>query len=56
VLTTDTTLQVWTSCATLEYSLTNKLTYAVAIQYLEWVCLEDVLLQVYWQELSDIVT
>jgi hypothetical protein len=56
VLTTDTTLKVKASRAALKYSLTNELTYTVTIENLEWVVLDDVLLEIYWEELSDIVT
>jgi hypothetical protein len=56
VLTADTALQLWTSATALEYSLANELTNTVAVEYLEWVILDEVLLEVDRQELSDIVT
>jgi hypothetical protein len=56
MLTADTTLQIRTCSAALEYSLAYELAYAVAVQNLEWVILEDVTLKVDRQELSDIVT
>ena len=56
MLTADTALEVKTSGATLHYSLTNKLTNTVAVKYLEWVCLDKVLLKVDRQELSNIIT
>ena len=48
MLTTDTTLKVKASRAALKYSLTNELTYTVTIENLEWVVLDDVLLEIYW--------
>ena len=55
MLTTDTALQVGTCCATLEDSLADKLTYAIAIQNLERIVLQYVALQVDRQELGNIV-
>ena len=56
MLTTDTALQLGTSATALEYSLTNELTNAVAIQNLEGVILQDALVEICGQELCDLVT
>jgi hypothetical protein len=56
VLTADTALQVGTCCTALEHSLAYELANTVAVQDLERIVLEDVLLKVDRQELSDIVT
>ena len=55
MLTADTALELRTSGATLEYSLTDKLTYTVAVQNLEGIVLQNVALKVDRQELSDII-
>ena len=56
MLTADTALELGTYSATTLYSHLNKLTYTVLVEYLEGVYLQDLLLQVYGEEASDIVT
>jgi hypothetical protein len=56
MLTADTALEVWTYRATLLDSHTDELAYTLLVKYLEWIDLEDLLVEVNWEEAGDIVT
>ncbi len=50
MLTTDTALEFWTNTATLVNSHLYELTNTVLVEYLEWVNLKNLLLQIYREE------
>ena len=55
MLTTDTATEVWTYSATLADSKLDETAYTLLVENLEWVDLQDLLVEVYRQERSDIV-
>ena len=50
MLTADTALELWTYAASLLNCHFYELTNTVLVEYLEWVNLQNLLLQVYWEE------
>ena len=55
MLTTDTAAQVRTYLTTFLHSELDETAYTLLVEYLEWVNLQDLLIEVYRQERSDIV-
>ena len=56
MLTADTALEVRTCCATIIYSILNKLTHALLVDSLEWVAIEDLIAEIVTHEGSYVVT
>ena len=56
MLTTDTTFEIWTSATTLLDSHLHQLTNTCLVENLEWIDIQNLLLQVNWQEAGNVVT
>lgn len=50
MLTANTGAHTWTYSTTLLYCHLDELTNTVLVKYLEWVNLQNLLLQIYWKE------
>jgi hypothetical protein len=55
MLTTDTATEIWTNLTTLLNSELDETAYTSLVENLEWVYLQNLLVEVYRQERSDIV-
>ena len=56
MLTANTSAHAWTNSTTLLNSHLDELAYTLLVKYLEWVNLQDLLVEIYRQERSNIVT
>ena len=56
MLTTDTATELWTNLTTFLNSELDETAYTLLVENLEWVNLQDLLIEIYRQERSDIVT
>ena len=55
MLTTDTATEIWTNLTTLLNGELDETTYALLVEYLEWVNLQDLLVEIDRQETGDVV-
>lgn len=56
MLTADTCTEIWTNRATFLNGILHKFANTILVKYLEWVYLQDLLLQVDGQERCDVIT
>ena len=56
MLTADTATEVLANATTLLYCHLDELANTLLVENLEWVNLENLLVEIYWQEAGDVVT